>query len=282
MAADDFKTVVNDEGKLLDAVGAVELPIDARRFNRYLLLLLLAGEVCLVIIDAAINYQGWITVSGIQRMANIAREDGLGTWFMTVQTLAAGVTIFLIYLVARARDSSRGASLAWLFLSLFFFFMAIDDAVQIHERLGSAFSYYAETGAGLPGRILDFFPSYPWQLIILPFFAAGGIFMLFFLWQRLRDNHGRAKLVLALACFVTAIILDFVEGLEPDSGLNLFMKLVNNSRLSEDFVYHFAKVIEEFLEMLAMTLLLSMFFMHLSRSVGSMRFRFVTALTKEH
>ncbi|MHB0915871.1 MAG: hypothetical protein ACYC5A_08360 [Thermoleophilia bacterium] len=262
--------------KLPDRMERVAVAIDTRRFNRNLLLVLVAFEIFLVIFDATINYQGWIAVSGIRRLANIAREDGLGTWFMVVQTLFTGLTAFLVYLVARADEAMRRDRGGWLFLAGFFSFMAIDDAAQVHERLGSAFRHYAETGSGMPGRVLEFFPSYPWQLILVPFFAAAGVFMLVFLWSRLRYRSGRLKLVLALAFFVTALALDFLEGLEPGSRLNIYFRIIDNTSLGEDFVLHFAKVIEEFLEMLAMTLLFSMFFIHLSRSVKSLSFSFIS------
>lgn len=261
--------------KFLEAIERVDVAIDARRFNRNLLLVLVAIEIFLVLFDASFNYEGWIAVSGIRRLANIAREDGLGTWFMAVQTLFTGMMVFLVYLITRASEALRRDRGPWLFLAGFFSFMAIDDAAQIHERLGSALEHYAETGAGLPGRVLNFFPSYPWQLILLPLFAAAGVFMLVFLWTRLGDRSGRLKLVLALAFFVTALSLDFLEGLDPGSRLNVYFRIIENTSLGEDAVLHFAKVIEEFLEMLAMTLLLSMFFMHLSRSVMTLRFRFV-------
>ncbi|RJQ42213.1 MAG: hypothetical protein C4534_10945 [Gaiellales bacterium] len=271
-----LRTATDEEGKLPDAAGEIELPVRARRFNRNMILFLVACELFLIIIDATINYEAWVSVSGIRRMANIAREDGIGTWFMTIQTMLAGATLFVVYLVSKNSGARRRDYTSWLLLSLFFFLMAIDDASQVHERLGSAFRQYAEAGDSLPGRILDFFPSYSWQAFILPFFAIAGVLMFFFLWTRLRDNSGRFKLILALDCFIVAIFLDFIEGLDPGSRLNIFMKLVNNTSLSEDFVYHFAKVIEESLEMFAITLLLSTFFMHLARSVGSMRISFHT------
>lgn len=281
MAADLFRTIIGADGKLPGAADQVELEVTARRFNRNLLILLIATEIFLVIIDATINYQAWIAVDGVRRLANIAREDGLATWIMAMQTLFTGLTALLVYLVARGGEDQRADRAGWLFLAGFFSFMAIDDAAQIHERLGSAFSYYAQTGAGPLGRLLDLFPSYPWQIILLPFFTAAGIFMFFFLWSRLGDNRGRTKMTLAIAFIVVALFLDFVEGLEPGDGLNIFNRLIEHTNLSEDFVLHFAKVLEEFLEMLAMTLLLSTFFIHLSRSVGTMRVRFITGGERE-
>lgn len=269
-----LSNTVGEDGRLPGAAGDVGFTVDARRFNRRLLIILLAIEALLLVIDAVINYQGWIAVSDIRRMANIAREDGIGTWFMAVQTLLVGATLLLIYLAARAGEAPRRVRAAWLFLAGFFVFMALDDAAQVHERLGSAFDYYASSGGGLAGSLLAHFPSYAWQLFIMPLFAAAGIFMFVFLWLRLGDNRARAKLIIALDCFIGALLLDFIEGLSLDSSVNIYVKIIDNTPLGEDFVFHYAKVIEEFLEMLAITLLLSMFFVHLTRSVASMRFSF--------
>lgn len=262
------------DGEPVARGAAITVPVDHRRFNRNLLIFLIAFELLLVLADTTINYQGWISVNGIRRMANIAREDGFGTWFMSVQTLFAGLTVLLVYLASRRTGEKRRTSLAWLVVSLFLFFMAADDATQIHERLGSAYRHYAETGAGVPGSILDFFPSYTWQLILLPFFGALGLFMLVFVWTRLKSNKGKAKLIIALDLFVLAVFIDFIEGLEPESRLNIFTRIIDNTSLGEDFVYHYAKVIEEFMEMLGMTLLLSMFFMYLAGYVQGIGFSF--------
>jgi hypothetical protein len=193
---------------------------------------------------------------------------------MSVQTLFAGVTVFMIYLASKRSEDPGRTVLSWLIISMFFIFMAADDAAQIHERLGSAFEHYAETGSGLPGRILEFFPSYAWQLLLLPIFAGLGLFMLIFLWTRMRSTRGRVKLILALSFFGIAVFLDFVEGLEPDHRFNFFYKIIDNSSLSEDFVLHYAKVVEEFLEMLGIALLFSMFFMYLATFVKSIGFSF--------
>ena len=55
--------------------------------------------------------------------------------------------------------------------------MAVDDGAQLHERLGSTFKAMRED----VGSSLDFFPSYPWQILFLPIFGTLGLFMLWFL-----------------------------------------------------------------------------------------------------
>lgn len=256
------------------------ISVKAALFNRNMLIILIGFEIFLVIIDATLNYSNWIDIGAVRRLTNIAREDGLGTWFMATQTLIAGLVLFLIFAIQRSKKARRYVVVGWLILAIFFTFMAADDASQIHERLGSAFE--AAVGAdddtapatGL-GRVLEFFPSYPWQLLLMPFFAVLGLFMFNFLWRQLDDKRGRIKLVVALTCFMVAIGLDFMEGMEPDNAFNIYTAIKEATPLSSDFVDHFAKVLEEFLEMFAITFLLSAFFLQLSRTGRIFRVHFI-------
>lgn len=252
--------------------------VDAQRFNRYLLIALIAAEVLFVIIDATINYSSWIDIGAVRRLANIAREDGLATWFMATQTLFASLVVFLIFVLHRSAGTRKRVVIAWLIVALFFLFMAADDASQIHERLGTAFETAVEADDGAPagilGRAMDAFPSYAWQLILMPVFAAFGLFLFNFLWDEFKDTRARIKLVTALGCFLIAIAIDFIEGLEPDHAFNLYTYIKEHTSLSDDFVDHFAKSLEEFLEMFGMTLLLSAFFLHVSRITRAFEVRF--------
>ncbi len=84
-----------------DHTGSVEngktaaISINAARFNRNLPIFLIACEIFLIIIDATINYSRWIHIGTIRRLSNIAREDGMGTWFMSTQTLLAAFFIWM-------------------------------------------------------------------------------------------------------------------------------------------------------------------------------------------
>lgn len=253
--------------------------VDAARFNRNMLILLIAVEILFVIIDATINYSAWIDIGAVRRLSNIAREDGLATWFMATQTLFASLVLFLIFVLNRSAGTRKRIVIAWLVLALFFLFMAADDASQIHERLGTAFetavgAQDAAPPTGFLGRVMDAFPSYAWQLILMPIFAAFGLFMFNFLWDELKDTRARIKLVVALGCFLTAIALDFIEGMEPDHAFNVYTYIKEHTSLSNDFVDHFSKSLEEFLEMFAMTLMLSTFFLHVSRITRAFEVRF--------
>ncbi len=251
----------------------VRIAADRDRLVRTLLIGCVAVEIFLVLIDAVINYGEVIDIGPIQRLCNIAREDGLASWFMVIQTFLAGLTLWAIFLAERARPGHRWTRAGWGVLALFFTFMAADDGAEIHERLGSTFkavvrSAPASEGGGSVGtRILDFFPSYPWQVLLLPFFAGMGLFLLLFLWRRLEPSSSRPVVAAALGLFAAAVGLDFIEGLTENHPWNLYTWLADRWQIQSDFtVRHFAKSLEEFLEMLGMTLLWVSFVRHFTYS----------------
>jgi hypothetical protein len=161
-------------------------------------------------------------------------------------------------------------------------YMAVDDGATIHERIGSTLKAIqtetpqvdieeqSATGEGW------WFPSYHWQVLFLPFFGAMGIFMLVFLWRELGARKLRLYVAACIACFVMAVGLDFVEGLEPNHRLNFYSHIANRFdfeaftrarfEVSEfEALRHFSKSIEETLEMFGMTLLWAAFLTHLVR-----------------
>lgn len=238
---------------------AVDLDALARRMFRSLL----AAELFMVFLDATLNHLEWTRVGSIQRLVNITREDGITNWFAASQELlvaaAAGLVAWRV-----AADGDRRRRLGWAFLSFLFLYISFDDGTKFHERIGT---WFRETANGLADgggtllftRLLDAFPSYSWQVVFLPFFGAAGLFVLRFLWKEF-DAPLRRLLVAALGCFVLAVVMDWVEGLDDGWG---FVRRVTHWRT--DTITHFGKSIEEFIEMFGTTLFLVAFVRHLAR-----------------
>ena len=236
-----------------------------------------------VFLDYHINYGEWTQIGAMRRMFNIAREDGLASWFATTQTLMAGLTLGLIYLAVKKRLGARwGEATGWLVLASFFVYMAIDDGAQLHERLGSTVAAMTKDA----GSSLDFFPSYAWQLIFLPLFGALGLFMLVFLWRQLETTSSRVLLLTAISFQIFAVGMDFVEGLDPEHRWNLYTAISDRydlepwtqARFGEtayDALRHFSRSIEEALEMAAISILWFLFLRHLGVAAGEVRIRFL-------
>lgn len=241
-------------------------------------------------LDYFVNYGRLTTIGPVRRMFNTTREDGLASWLGITQTLLVALTLWLIYLtVRRTPGSTRWRKLGWLILAAFVTYMAADDGATIHERMGSTFRELQErSSAGSPSfgaRLLEAFPSYPWQILFLPVFGAFGLFMLVFLWRELATRPQRLVIAAAVACFVVAVGLDFCEGLDRDHRLNPYAWLSDRLELSEftrrrfgrdgyTALVHFSKSFEEVIEMFGMTLLWVTFLGHWMRLAPEVRLTF--------
>jgi len=248
------------------------LSVNAERAARLVLAVCILAELTFVVLDYHVNYGRGVDVGALRRLFNTAREDGLASWFGTTQTLLAATTLWLTYAVARSRGNPSWQRTGWLILAAFFTYMAVDDGAQLHERLGSTIDALKEESSPLVAS----FPSYTWQLLFLPIYGALGAFMTAFLWHELPARSSRIVLVTALGCLVLAVVLDFIEGLEPEHAFNLHTWLSGNARLegwarvrfgrsAYDTLQHFSRSIEETLEMLANSLLWFLFLGNLPR-----------------
>ena len=105
------------------------------------------------------------------------------------------------------------------------------------------------------------FPSYPWQLVVGPFFAAMGVYIVIFLFRELPTPRLKELVALAIGLFIIAIAMDFVEGME-DEPLD---RLADTLSVDAGRLVHFSKSVEEFLEMLGTSMFL---FVFLKKLVG--------------
>jgi hypothetical protein len=220
-----------------------------RRFVRTIFFCLLGFELLLVFLDATVNYGEWTRIGAIRRLFNLTREDGLGNWFASTQTLFVGLVLWLVFLKNRRVELWK--AWGWALLAVFFTYLAIDDGAKIHERIGTAVKAAAS---------VESFPSYTWHLVFGPFLGAMGLFLFIFLWRELKNHTLRILFILGLGCYVVAVGLDFVEGLE--GGYDFLTSALS---ISPRALRHFAKVFEEFLEMLGTTIFLVCFLNHFTR-----------------
>jgi hypothetical protein len=239
-----------------------------------------AVEITLVLLDLLVNYARPDGHGSIRRLFNITREDALPSWFATTQTFLIALTLCVIWLVVRQRNLSAWSRRGWLAVALFFFYMAVDDGAKVHERIGSTLGDVFEDGS-----LVELFPSYGWQLFVMPLFAVAGLLLLLFLWRELTDRRARVLLLVALTCLTVAVGLDFIEGLDEEHSWNLHAQLDRWLAWDETTeawfgksgfaaVVHFSKSVEAFLEMLANTLLWVAFLRHLTGLCGELRLRF--------
>lgn len=242
---------------------SVRFTIDTGRLLWTVFLSCLTIELTLVYLDLTINWQGWTELSPIRRLFNATREDALASWFAVTQTVFVAVCAWIIVALNRKQTRSRLQRLGWILIALFLTYVAIDDGAAIHERIGSAYKENA-------GGIVDF-PSYIWQMVLGPVFAVIGAFLVVFLWRKLPRTRDRARILAAMACFAIAVWMDYVEG-----TVDGFAWLIETFDWDEAAIQHFSRSIEEFIEMLGMTLFLVTFLGHIARRGQQIIIRFQT------
>jgi hypothetical protein len=271
------------------SAGPVELPIRASPAVRRIILTCVVAEVLFVLLDYHVNYGRATDIGALRRLTNIAREDSLSSWFATTQTLLVALTLWWTWLVVRRRTASRSRRAGWLALAVLFSLMAVDDGAQLHERAGAT-ARILTTGAedsaatGWPGKLFEIFPSYSWMIVALPVIGGLGAFGLGFLLRELPSARQRWIVLAAGGCFALAIAMDFLEGLEPQHPWNPYTGLEHAfdwgdwtlyrfRETTYDTLRHFSKSVEEFLEMLANTLLWLVSLRNLSDVAPDVRIR---------
>lgn len=243
------------------------LSINTKDLSKKLLFYFIIFEITFVLLDLIVNFHHLINYSPIRRLLNITREDGLASWFMSSQTLLVALVLwFIFYLHHKLDIGKKFTKLAWATLASFFTYMSADDGAAIHERLGSTFKLMAQnTNTETANAILAYFPSYAWQIVVLPLFLGMGLFMLLFLWKTFQDGMLMYSVLLAFSMLGIAVVLDFFEGLEPQSPLYIYQYIINYTGVELHTVEHFSKSIEEFLEMVGISLFLSVFVEYIGR-----------------
>jgi hypothetical protein len=228
----------------------VRLTLEPGRLTRRLLVLCLGVEGLLLLLDLLVTRAGLTTLPSLRQLCDLEREDGLGNWVASVQTLMVGLTAWLVRARLPRMDASARRRTGWTVLAVFFTYLALDDGAAIHERVGSAVVDWLNAldrppPAWLP-TLLEALPAYAWHVLFGPVFGALGLYAVLFLWREL--GPGRAPALAGITCLVLAIVLDVLDGLDLiGSGL------------------HEVRVFEELVEMLGFTLLWTTFLGHLLR-----------------
>lgn len=246
------------------ATTPISFTIDSRRALIIVFVACVSMEVLFFILDLVINYQRGSEIRAIRRIFNTAREGSLPSWFGVIQTFVIGVIALINVALLNKVDSSTRRQVGWLLMAIAFIYISADDDAKIHERLGTASkSFEFMSGA------LQAYPSYAWQIVLGPLFAALGFFILYFLWNELTKPIERFAVLAALGCLAFAVFLDYLEGLDDGYAL-----LLENTDWSKPAVKHFSKSIEEVMEMFGMTIFLIVFLRHSMRLCASVSIKF--------
>ncbi|PAP78456.1 hypothetical protein [Rubrivirga marina] len=243
-----------------------------RRAVANLLFGMIWAEVLVVVLDVWLHLGGGVASPDLAGWFDAASERGVGSWLSVTQTVLLALTLWAVVAVVRQSGAARARVVGWVVLAAFMSYLALDDGTRLHERVGAAFEDSAASKRGIGAA----FPSYYWQLVLGPAFAGMGLFMAVFLWREFRESGLWKYVGGAFALLATAVALDFVDGLADGHPLDLYGQLGSlaavEARAAAWFelpgpaaVLHLSRIVEESLEMAAMTLLWVAFLTHLTR-----------------
>jgi hypothetical protein len=92
---------------------SVAIAFNVERVARLVLIGCLSLELLFVFLDYHVNFGRLIDIGALRRMTNIAREDGLASWFGATQTLLVGLTAWAIAFLVRAQGAPRWRTAGW-------------------------------------------------------------------------------------------------------------------------------------------------------------------------
>lgn len=151
--------------------------------------------------------------SELIKLFDITFEANLPTWFSSTQALAVSLVAYFIVMQKQMLGNTI-KQYGWVIVTLFFLYLAIDDAAQIHERVSTALNAAIQSTGGPSGlsSFFKFFPSYHWQIVFLPIFACIGLYMLILMYREFGKSLPLYFFICGGFFYVIAVALDYVEG----------------------------------------------------------------------
>ncbi len=143
------------------------------------------------------NLTGHSSVFGFLRLLNVSSEQSIPTYVSVINLLLASILIFIIYSYEKT-NKQNGAGY-WLFLSILFLYLSIDESASIHEKFGNIHAYLVRE---------EFIPqilhTYSWIAFGVFFVFAVSIVLLPFVRKLPTDT--RRYFLIAGCVFVTGAI----------------------------------------------------------------------------
>ena len=238
--------------------------ISVNRLCIAVLVFCVSVEMALFALDWWINHEKGSSIRAIRRMFNTTREDSIASCFGVTQTFVVALLAALNMALVAKTGGPIWRRAGWLIIALLFIYMAVDDGAKIHERLGTA-----AKDIGITKDAIAAYPSYAWHLVVGPFFVLWGVLLLAFLWREIPKRFLRSLILAAFGLFAVALILDYLEGL--DDG---YVWITQAYDITVVTANHFSRSIEECIEMLAMSLFLTVFLKHLASHTSRVEIEF--------
>jgi hypothetical protein len=172
---------------------------------------------------------------------NIGAEQSLPTWYSSFMLLVCSVLTWLSALTAKAETGRRNWH--WLVLAAGFLFMAVDEAISIHEYFSVIFIPYVKT---------EGFFAYAWVVVAIPLVVGLAVAFIPFLFRLPRRSAARF-LIAGVVYVGGALVLEMIGSKVADGDMS-------------GFLTHYVATVEEGLEMFGQLLMARALLLHLVES----------------
>lgn len=151
----------------------MQLNIELNVSLRNVFFTLLGTSIFFLILDAIAYSFSESFPRDVRELVDITEESNLPTWFSSTQLLFVGLCAYFIG-NHRRRQVENKKALGWFVIAIFFAYMGIDDASQLHERVSTVIAEAVNQSDAdiLFINAIKRFPSYYWLIILLPIFAC--------------------------------------------------------------------------------------------------------------
>lgn len=243
----------------------MHLKLDYTIPTKNLLTIVISIPVFLFFIDSVVYSNNLAIHRKIAVLFNITLEANIPTWYSSLVALATGLAGLLI-VEHYAKLKQRFKTTIWLLIALFFIYMSMDDTSQFHERVATVWAIYAKsTTHPTAASIIHGFESYYWQLLFLPVFAAIGLAMLYVIKTEFKVKQAQWFFILGLSCFVFAVALDYIDGID-----SYYEYVIQKTGVNFQWLEHFSRAVEEMTEMIGLGFILTALLLHREHLLSSL------------
>lgn len=179
-----------------------------------------------------VHISGDYSVVKYLRIFDVGHEQSIPTYFSTLNLLLSSILLYVIY--SNEKKIHHKGSNYWLFLSVLFLFLSLDESISIHENLGKIHDYLAQKDV-MP-KLLD---THQWLVFGSLFVVIIGLILLPFF--KLLQKSTLYLFLLSGAIFLIGAI-----GFEFLGAIMLKTGFVESKK---DFIYLIRRIFEEGFEM---------------------------------